>query len=141
MISKFPEDTYAIEGKAILLPVSVQGNPLPSTTWYYEGNELKPDHCIEIQQNASLFISYLQLKHTGHYCLSVTNPIGNAERTFNLFVKLKELRIMLMLQNGTAVKPVPLEKFDQYVAENHANNNKGFKNQFSVRVRITPCTH
>lgn len=132
MVDIFPEDTYAIEGEGLLLPVSVRGFPKPSFTWFFEGAEVTKDNCVEIQQDGSIFISLVQLRHTGLYRLLARNTIGSAEKSFNLYVKLRELRRILTLHNGTEIKPVPLEQFGAYVAENHAQDNKLFKNQYSV---------
>lgn len=132
LLDKFPDDTYAIEGEGLLLPVSVRGSPRPSTTWYFEGIQLTQDNGVEIQQDGSIFISLIQLKHTGHYRFVAKNQIGSIEKSFNLYVKLRELKRMLTLQNGIALRPIPLEEFGKYVADNHAHDNKGFKNQYAV---------
>ena len=134
----FPEDTYAIEGEGILFPVSVRGHPKPTITWFFEGHEMTKEHSVEVQQDGSIFISLVQLKHTGHYKLLAKNTIGSIERSFNLFVKLRELRRILTMHNGTILKPVPLDAFGAYVAENHAEDNKGFKSQYTVCVKVDP---
>lgn len=132
MVDIFPEDTYAIEGESVLLTVSVRGHPNPTIIWFFEGAEVTKENAVEIQLDGSIFISLVQLRHTGHYRLLARNTIGIIEKSFNLFVKLRELRRVLTMHNGTVLKPVPLEQFGAYVAENHAKDNKGFKNQYSV---------
>lgn len=132
VIEIFPDDTYAIEGESLLLPVSVKGFPKPIIIWLFEGNEVTKENSVEIQLDGSLFIPVVQLKHTGHYQLVARNSIGTAEKSFNVFVKLRELRRVLTMHDGTLLKPIPLEQFGAYVAENHAQDNKGFKNQYSV---------
>ena len=133
-LEAFPEDTYAIEGEGLLLPVCMKGNPKPSITWLFEGTDLTLDSSVEVQQDGSLFIPYVQLKHTGLYRLIIKNPIGQVDKTFNLFVKLKEIRRMTLTFDGTVLKPIPLAEFGPYVAENHALDNLGFKNQFQVNL-------
>lgn len=132
VIDIFPEDTYAIEGEGILIPVSVKGFPKPTIMWFFEGHEMTKEHSVEVQQDGSIFISLVHLKHTGHYKLLAKNTIGSIERSFNLYVKLRELRRVLTMHNGTILKPVPLEAFGAYVAENHEQDNKGFKSQYMV---------
>lgn len=134
MIEQFPDDTYAIEGESLVLPVSVNGFPKPITTWLFEGVEVTNENCIEIQKDSSLYIPVVQLRHTGHYRLVAKNSLGNAERSFNVLVKLRELRRILTTHTGLVIKPVPLEQFGAYVAENHAQDNKGFRNQYSVHT-------
>lgn len=133
VIDKFPEDTYASEGEGVLLKVSVQGNPKPSITWYFEGSQLKQDNCIELQADGTLFISFTQLKHSGFYRLVARNSVGTTEKTFKLFVKLRDLRRILTLNSNDMIKPVPLRSFGDYVAYNHLHDNKGFRNQFMVQ--------
>lgn len=132
VVDIFPEDTFAIEGEGLLLPVSVRGHPKPTIVWFFEGVEVTKENSIEIQQDGSLFISLAQLRHTGHYRLLARNTVGIVEKSFSLFVKLRELRRVLTMHNGTVLKPVPLEEFGEYVEENHAQDNKGFKNQYLV---------
>jgi hypothetical protein len=132
VIDVFPEDTYAVEGEGLLLPVSVRGYPKPLLTWFFEGVEVSKELSIEIQLDGSIFISLVQLRHTGHYQLSARNAVGSVEKSFNLFVKLRELRRLLTMHNGIILKPIPLEEFCSYVSANHAEDDRGFKNQFSV---------
>ena len=133
LLDQFPDDNYAIEGEALLLPVALKGQPKPSTTWFFEGSELTPGTGVEIQKDGSLFIATVQLKHTGLYQLVASNPVGSIEKSFNLYVKLRELRRITTMHNGTFLKPVPLEEFGAYVWDNHSQNNKGFRSQFMVK--------
>lgn len=133
MIDKFPEDTHTIEGEGVLFKVSVQGNPKPSFTWYFDQSELPANSGVEVQSDGTLFISYVQIKHSGVYKLLVKNVLGTVEKSFKLFVNLRELRRILPVNSGSDPQPVAVDRFGQYVSENHSHDNKGFKNQFMVK--------
>ena len=132
VIEKFPDDTFATEKEAVLLSVSLIGYPKPSVAWYCDEHPLGPDDGVKIQSDGSVFIPCVQVKHNGVYRLVATNSLGTAQRSFSLFVKSREFHRIIPHTN-LVIKPVPMEQFGEYVASNHANDNKGFKNQFMVQ--------
>lgn len=134
LIHKFPDEKNIAEGESVLIKVSVEGNPKPILTWFTEGQELTLDKTIDVHADGSLYIPRAQLKHNGQYKLLAKNSAGTAERSFILNVKLRELRRLMTLNNSSLLKPVPVNEFGEHVADNHHNDNKGFKNQFSVAI-------
>ena len=135
IVEKFPGDSCAIEGdKGVSFKVCVSGNPRPSIMWYFDDQPIQPDKTLEVQKDGSIFIPITQNKHEGLYKMVAKNSIASLERTFRFHVKTKETRKKPRVQNSneTDVQPITVDTFGEYVANNHVDDDKGFKNQFMV---------
>lgn len=120
-----------MEGETVSLRVSVSGNPKPTIKWYFDDKTLQPDYALEIMADGSIFIPFGQMKHSGLYRMVAANNIGTAQRSFHLDVKLRELRRIFTADNNIT-KPIPLSEFGEYVANNHRQEDKEFRNEFMV---------
>ena len=130
MIEEFPEDIDVVEGQSVTLQVRVTGDPTPTLTWYHDGQEVAADYSIVINDDGSLFIPSSEPKQTGNYRLMVQNKVGKAEKYLHLGVSTEgEASTDGALQD---LKPVPVAEFGTYVSRNHASNNQGFREQYTV---------
>ena len=85
-ITKFPTDTTVIEGEGVYFKIQVSGEPLPTVTWYHDGEPVKTDYACEIEVDGSLAIPSTELKHSGVYKAVVANTHGSEEREIKLMV-------------------------------------------------------
>ena len=134
VIELFPEDMTVVEGNRVVLPVKVIGSPQPTLTWYHDNTPLESDYAHEIASDGSLTIITAEMRHTGVYRLVARNIEGSVEKRFSLNVLPEDedppsATAAELIQS----KAVPVAEFGQYVAQNHANTNKGFNTLYEVR--------
>ena len=140
-IDLFPEDMTAVVGKRVVLPVKVFGCPQPTLTWYHDNTPLNNDDAHEIGSDGSLTIITAEMRHKGFYQLVARNRLGSVEKQFSLKVvtKVAEGQPAATAVVMTWNKPVPVAEFGQYVAQNHANTNKGFNILYDVSDAQLVC--
>ena len=136
IIEEFPCDTCAVEGEGVFFKVVVRGYPQPSLTWYHNDTLLMADYSIETQQDGSLSITSSELKHSGVYRLSARNSTGSAEREVRLTVTKEEEEPAVTVKERVEIQPVPMAKFGEFVAGNHAQSDKIFRLQFNVSEMV-----
>ena len=124
----------AVEGNKVVLPVKVFGTPQPTLTWYHDNTPLKNDYAHEIASDGSLTIIIAEMRHTGTYQLVASNSVGSVEKQFSLKVITEVAKDQPAATAAvvTGKKPIPVSGFGQYVAQNHANTNKGFTTLYNV---------
>ena len=132
IIKSFPEDTTAAEGTRVDFLVKVTGIPQPTLTWYHDSTRLDNDYTHEISSDGTLTIVTAEMKHAGNYRLVATNSVGTVEKQFTLKL-ISETPETPSSGGGRELShPVPMAEFGQYVAQNHANTNKGFIALYNV---------
>ncbi len=113
--------------------MQISGKPTPILTWRSEGKELVTNYAITVGEDGTLTFPSAEMNQSGVYVLEASNSAGRVEREVKLQVQKEWDKEQ---PNGGAksvnVKAVSLDKFGEYVAGNHSNNNQGFKVQFEV---------
>ena len=61
----------------------MSGVPQPTVTWCYNRETVEADYAREIEEDGSLVIPSMELKHSGVYKAVVTNQHGSEEREVN----------------------------------------------------------
>ncbi|KAM6983806.1 neuregulin 2a isoform 1-T1 [Tautogolabrus adspersus] len=72
------------EGSKLIVKCEATGNPLPTYTWFKDGNELKKSRKVKIrnsQKNSRVQISRAKLEDSGNYTCVVENPLGRDNST------------------------------------------------------------
>ena len=134
-IARFPsEDKHAMEGERVVFQVEVTGSPQPKLTWYHDGVEVKGDYSKELAEDGSLTMPSAETKHSGVYQLVAVNLAGRVERGVKLFVKKEGEPSPFVAGKQISFSPVLVAAFGQYVASCHANDNRIFRDQYSVSV-------
>ena len=134
-ITVFPEDSISVvEGRNVVLPVKIIGQS--SLTWYHDNTRLGSDYAHEISSDGSLTIITAEMSHSGTYRLVASNNEGAVEKQVQLSVINEEDEETLPSAVHTAEEsePIPVTGFGQYVSQNHANSNNGFKIQYKVSM-------
>ena len=132
-LDEFPDDTRAVEGESVVFKVVVSGKPTPTLTWYHNDAELVANYAQEILDDGSLNIPSVELKHGGMYKLVAANDAATVEQVVQLTVQLEEEKTPDVERKSVSFEPIPVEAFGKYVAQNHGNNNQGFRDQFQVK--------
>ena len=132
IIKSFPDDTTAAEGTRVDFIVKVTGTPQPTLTWYHGDTHLYNDYAHEISSDGSLTIVTVEMKHAGNYRLVATNSVGTVEGQFTLKLISENPEAPSSGGRKELNHPVPMAEFGQYVAQNHANTNKGFITLYNV---------
>ena len=137
-ITKFPSNTTVTEGEGVYFKIKVSGEPQPTVTWYHNGELVREDYAHEIETDGCLAIPSTELKHSGVYKAVVVNQYGSKEREVKLIVNEEGGTSMDTVTSHRIVssRPLPIPEFGKYVAELHANSNKGFKDLYQVCVAI-----
>ena len=144
-ITKFPSNTTVTEGEGVYFKIKMSGESQPTMTWYHDGEPVRPDYAHEIATDGSLAIPSTELKHSGVYKAVVINQYGSEEREVKLTV-YKEGRTSvdtIISHSIVSSRPIPIPEFGKYVAELHANSNKGFKDLYQVCItfrKINPSS-
>ena len=137
VIEEFPEDTQAFEGEGVVFKVEVGGKPPPTLTWYHDEDVVTSNHALEILDDGTLNIPSVEMKQGGVYKLVARNSAGSVEQNVKLMVQLpvEEEELTAGERKSLTAVPILVEEFGDYMAMNHASNNKGFKDQFMVRTK------
>ena len=149
-IDQFPDSKSVVEGQMVVLRVQVSGIPHPSLTWYHGNNPVENDYAHDIAIDGSLTIHSAELKHSGEYRLVATNSAGSTEQQLSLTVGREAVTVTAPPMPTPPARPpraapppspppkwqggLPVPQFGQYVAQNHANTNKGFRTLYNVRI-------
>ena len=139
VILEFPDDSNVIEGQRVCFRVKVRGVPDPSLTWYHNGHEVEADYAIELGKDGSLTIASSELKHTGSYQLVVVNDAGSVKREVKLCVHQEGEEISSTEGRRVEFSPILVQDFGRHVADSHAMNNSGFREQYAVSVCMCVC--
>ena len=112
----------------------MSGKPTPTYAWYHEGNAVEPDYAHEIHEDGSLVILTAEIEHQGTYKFVAVNSSGRVEEELVLTVVQEGTDEARKINGDANVKtgPIPVSNFGVFVAESHANSNKGFRSQYSV---------
>lgn len=76
-------------GLTLSLDVNIIGEPPPTVTWSYKGNELATDNEIRIDNidyNTKLLILKCKRAHTGRYTIKAKNEVGEDIAEFDLLI-------------------------------------------------------
>ena len=132
-ITVFPSDISATEGEGVYLKVKTSGVPQPTVTWYHNGEPVIADYAHEIEEDGSLVLPSMELKHSGVYKAVVANKHGFEKRMMKLMVE-KEGESSTIATTGEKVstRHIPILEFGEYVAELHTSSNQPFKNLYQV---------
>ena len=131
-IKKFPNTMTVEEGHHVTFNIQVSGKPTPTYAWYHEGNSIQSDYAHEIHEDGSLVILTAEIQHQGTYQFVAINSSGRADQQVMLNVVQEEERKINGDMKHVKTGPIPVSKFGEFVAESHANSNKGFHSQYSV---------
>ena len=134
VINEFPEDTNALEGEGVVFKVVVSGKPVPTITWYHDNTEISNDYSQEILDDGSLNLPSVELKQAGVYRMVAVNKSGSVEQQVKLSVQMEGEKTPDVERKIMTFEPIPVAEFGEYVAQNHGNNNQGFRDQFSVSL-------
>ena len=126
------------------LKVFARGNPSPSYQWYHDSELVEEDYAHEITEKGSLIIVTAEQKHNGTYKLVAKNLGGVAERSLTLTVIKEEWSedAAPLAANGVStpvhvsLDAIPTAAFGQHVANCHGDNNRGFRNLYSVSQHV-----
>ena len=131
LIKEFPTDTIVREGETILFQVVVEGDPPPVLTWYFNGKEVASDYSTELREDGGMIIPSVEPRHAGVYKLVATNDAGSVSKEVSVTV----LEDDQPNPNSPKIEfhPIPVHNFGEYVVQGHAENNKGFNEQFEVQ--------
>ena len=66
-VSGFPSNMTVIEGDEVYIQVEVNGNPVPTITWYHNGNVVRTEYDREVDENGGIFIPRVGIEHSGTY--------------------------------------------------------------------------
>ena len=135
VIEEFPNAMTVEEGHHVTFKVQVSGTPKPFCTWYHEGNAIESDYAHEIHEDGSLVIFSAEIQHQGTYQFVANNSSGRVDEQVMLNVVQEgtdEARKINGDMKHVKTGPIPVSKFGEFVAESHANSNKGFRAQYSV---------
>ena len=134
VIQNFPSTMTVEEGQCVTFNVQVSGAPKPICTWYHEGNSIESDYAHEIHEDGSLVILTAEIQHQGTYKFVAVNSSGRVEEELVLTIVQEGSDEARKINSDANVKtgPIPVSKFGEFVAESHANSNKGFHSQYSV---------
>ena len=144
-IDQFPESQTVDEGKMVVFPVQVSGSPPPSILWYHDSIQLKNDSAHGIADNGSLTIYVTEMKHAGMYRMVVINISGSVEQQLILTIGeatnpellSDKLRGQVPASSSQKTKGgYHVSQFREFVTQNHANTNKGFKALYSVSLEF-----
>ena len=133
VIVKFPKDTRVQDGESVLFQVEVRGSPQPKVTWYHNGEEVVGDYSKELLEDGSLTMPSAEAKHSGVYQLVAHNMAGRVEREVKLTVDSEHTS----MKTSSALKTpasIPVPMLGSHVEKNHSRNNRGFRDQYQVRV-------
>ena len=133
VIKEFPHDIHVTEGETVALTVRVSGQPQPTLHWYHEGNKVVADYATEIEEDGSLTIPSAEPRHTGIYQLVAENSAGSMEKEVKVFVHVDGEATPDVQKRLVVLQAVPIANFGRFVADNHANSNRGFRDQYAVR--------
>lgn len=91
VFTKSPASCTIGDGEELKLHIIFEGNPIPSVTWYKDGQIIASNDSIEIQVKSSneqiLFISRANSKDAGVYSVTLTNDSGQQSAVANVSVK------------------------------------------------------
>lgn len=113
--------------------MKVSGHPKPTLLWYHDGNKVEADYATEIGEDGSLTIPSAEPRHTGIYQLVAENSAGSMEKEVKVFVHVEGEATPAVQKRLMVLQAVPMSNFGRFVADNHANNNRGFRDQYAVR--------
>ena len=137
VIEKFPDkhEFTVEEGHHVAFNVEVSGKPTPTYAWYHDNNSIESDYAHEIHEDGSLVILTAEIQHQGIYQFVAINSSGRVDEQVMLNVVQEgtdEARKINGDMKHVKTGPIPVSKFGEFVAESHANSNKGFHSQYSV---------
>ena len=131
-IDEFPEDTTAVEGEGVVFKVVVSGKPVPTITWFHDDTEISNNYSQEILDDGSLNLPSAEVKQTGVYRMVARNSVGSVEQQVKLTIQVDGEKTPDTDRRVMTFAPIPVAEFGEYVAQNHGNNNQGFRDQFNV---------
>ncbi len=93
-----------------------------------------PNYAIELSDSGAVTFICVEPHHAGSYRYTVSNSVGSVQGQVTLFVQ-SESGEQTVKDQGVLVldsMPVALEEFGSYVSDQHANSDRGFRDQFLV---------
>ena len=130
----FPDNIQVIEGEEVAFRVKVTGVPWPRITWYHNGEEVVADYSKELEEDGSLIIPTSEFKHSGEYQLVAINKAGSVKKQVSLFVQRQGQQPVNVAKKQIFSPPISVDEFAEYVSKCHANDNKNFRDQYTVRA-------
>ena len=118
--------------------MKVSGQPKPTLLWYHDGNKVVADYATEIGEGGNLTIPSAEPRHTGIYQLVAENSAGSMEKEVKVFVHVEGEATPAVQKRLMVLQAVPMSNFGRFVADNHASNNRGFRDQYAVS---SSCVH
>ena len=125
-VKVYPKVIPASEGEEVTLKIQPTGLPPPSVTWSFQGKKIKSNPSIKVNEDGSLCLPCVKTEHAGTYHFTVSNCAGSVEG---------DIKLVLTSDQADGIvesNPVEVERFGEYVANCHANNNGRFTLEFNV---------
>ena len=117
----------------MVFKVVVSGKPEPTLVWYHNDEQITNDYSREVLDDGSLNLPSLELKQGGVYKMVARNSAGSVEQSVKLTVQFEGEKTPDVERKSMTFAPIPVPEFGEYVVQNHANNNQGFRDQYLVR--------
>lgn len=81
-------DFSVVEGRGVVLPCSVSGDPRPDILWFKDESPIsETDYHYFIREDGSLEIFSADAEDTGTYRCTATNNAGEVDKLMDLFVQ------------------------------------------------------
>lgn len=139
VIEIFPDNMIACLGEYVIMYISVNGNPPPTLMWYHDNQSIYNDSTIEVNEDGTLSIPSVEVRHTGEYRLVATNEHGSCEMEMELHLESEEtpnLSRALSMSLLIDAAPVPVSSLEEYVALHHRKSTDPFRCEFLVSLTI-----
>ena len=117
----------------MVFKVVVSGKPEPTLVWYHNDEQITNNYSREVLDDGSLNLPSLELKQGGVYKMVARNSAGSVEQSVKLTVQFEGEKTPDVERKSMTFAPIPVPEFGEYVVQNHANNNQGFRDQYLVR--------
>ena len=130
-VKQYTETIEVWEGQEINLKLEVVGYPRPKIEWTKQGVRLEVDYATKMHQDGSVTIQSAERSHGGQYHFIVCNAAGKVEGNVRVIVKVEEDEKRAERVISSAIE---VERFGEYVSQNHKNNDNGFQLQYQVSL-------
>lgn len=132
-VVKAPTDVHVIAGQEVVLRVEFSGFPPPEFSWKFGTRELVQTSSLILTRDGALILPRVSPEDDGHYFVTAKNKHGSVEQRVTLVVHSDDDNVATVPKdNRLTTFKIPLSEFGQQIADLHAENNQGFKDQFKV---------
>ena len=97
-----------VQGRGVVLPCNVEGDPPPSFSWFKDGSPISPvDIHYFVRQDGSLEIFSADPQDTAEYRCIASNVAGEVDKKMFLFVQgvVVVVLLLLLVSSGRILRP------------------------------------